>query len=149
MPVEIDNILASSGNNFQAKVASYLRSKGWSVLISPYFVDTNLDKSREMDLLAEKLFRVTHELGEAPKAIGLRLHIECKFIKQHTLFWFDDIDKIRLVDYVNERKPFRTNNIYHEKMHQLQVGNRVAKLFASQGGLGDEGDVFFKATNRL
>jgi hypothetical protein len=149
MPVEIDNILGSSGNNFQARVATYLRSKGWTVLISPYFVDTNLDKPREMDLLAEKMYRVTDEFSQVPRAIGFRLHIECKFIKQHTLFWFDEIDRLRLADYVNERKPFATDNAHHKEMHQLQAGNRVAKLFASQGGLGDEGDIFFKATNQV
>ena len=51
-------IVAESGNSFHARVSSWLTSNGWRVVISPYYMDQSQGKARELDLVAEKLFKI-------------------------------------------------------------------------------------------
>ena len=46
-------IIAKSGNNFHSKVVERFRASGWSVSISPYYLDGSTNKAREIDLVAE------------------------------------------------------------------------------------------------
>ncbi len=41
-------------NDFQYKVIDFFQSRNWGVTISPYYVDLITQKSREIDIIAEK-----------------------------------------------------------------------------------------------
>ena len=51
-------LIAESGNSFQCRVATFFRDRKWAVLISPYYVDSSTDKTRELDLIAEAVYSV-------------------------------------------------------------------------------------------
>ena len=54
----IKTIVEESGNSFHCKVARYLKEKEWTILVSPYYMDSATDKPREIDIVAQKI-RVT------------------------------------------------------------------------------------------
>lgn len=51
---KVQELIDQSGNNFHTKVATWLIDNGWHVTISPYYMDYATNKSREIDLVAEK-----------------------------------------------------------------------------------------------
>ncbi len=79
---EINKIIETSGNNFHCKVLSYLKERGWHVLVSPYYTDNISDKPREIDLIAEKVFGHGGKWSERRGTINIKLFIECKYVSQ-------------------------------------------------------------------
>ena len=73
---KVKDIIASSGNNFHCKVFDYLKEKGWTVLISPYYNDNVSDKPREIDLIAEKAFAWKNSLNRFIGTVNVKLFIE-------------------------------------------------------------------------
>src|SRR5437016_5902374 len=87
---------ATHGNNLHVRVASLLRANLWDVLISPYYRDNATDKAREADIIAEREFPITTPYGGINRGtLRFRLVIECKYIAEDTLCWFDGIDRQR------------------------------------------------------
>lgn len=140
-------IVARSGNNFHAKVAQLFRLNEWGVILSPYYVDPATDKAREVDLVAEKIFHVKHRYLE--KFIGtlrLRLHVECKFIKHKTVFWFDGMDEGQAQGWINQNTLFKADDRIVEQHHYASsVVNQVAKLYATEDCKDVESDPIFRA----
>lgn len=147
-PVEIIELIRSSGNNFHAKVARWFSDNGWHVVISPYYMDQAQSKAREIDLVAEKLWPITDMFGRASKDIAVRLFIECKFVASDAVFWFADKDKESALDLVCASGPFRRDNSYTEEHHYLSQSTRVAKLFATSNAKTAENEPFYKALNQ-
>lgn len=146
---QVEEIIANSGNNFHCKVLSYLKEKGWTVLISPYYNDNVSDKPREIDLIAEKAFNVTNGFGSYIGSASIKLFIECKFIPQKIVFWFHNKDRIKAEDLVINNTPLRKDNAYTQKHHYLSVeDNDVAKLFASETKKKTENEIIYKAINQ-
>ena len=143
MPQSILNIIEKSGNTFHSKVARHLRGAGWTVLISPYYHDSISNKPREIDLLAEKAFSYPN-FG----TVNIRLFVECKYVTDETVFWFDqkDVEKSReLIKKItpsefDQRPSLNTN-------HYMQI-ERVAKLFADERKKGSDNEFFYKALNQ-
>jgi hypothetical protein len=52
-----EEIIIESGNRFHCEVATFFRDNGWTVLLSPYYVDNATDKVREIDLICEKAWQ--------------------------------------------------------------------------------------------
>jgi hypothetical protein len=141
------SLATTSGNRFQCKVTNYFRGLGWAVL-SPYYVDASSDKTRELDLIVEHHF-ASPQLwaGGAPKVIAVRLFIECKYISNGAVFWFDEMDVGQARDWIctNTGGCFEPNNIYTNEHHYLKRGSAVAKLFQSENKQkgGEDIDPFF------
>lgn len=151
MPQAIDKvktIIAQSGNTFHCKVLKYLQSKGWTVLISPYYNDNVSSKPREIDLIAEKAFVAMNIFGEPFGTINIKLFIECKYITQKTVFWFHDKDKQKAEELVVRTTPLRKEYDYTNKHHYLDGPDRVAKLFAEEGKKSSDNEIFYKALNQ-
>ena len=51
---EVNSIIQGSGNSFHCKVTNYFKEKGWTTLVSPYYMDSSSNKPREIDLIVEK-----------------------------------------------------------------------------------------------
>ena len=143
---EVKAIIAQSGNTFHCKVLKFLREKDWTVLISPYYNDNVSNKPREIDLIAEKAFRV-ESFGGAIGNISVRLFIECKYISQKTIFWFDTKDRQKAEELVTTTTPLRRNNSYTDRYHYM-AGDSVAKLFANKGSKSADNEIFYKALNQ-
>lgn len=111
-------------------------------------MDQTQSKSREIDLVAEKLWPVKDALGHASDVIAVRLFIECKFIASDAVFWFADKDRASALELVCANTPFRADNFYTEKHHYLSQSPRVAKLFSTGNNKASENDPFYKALNQ-
>jgi hypothetical protein len=141
-------ITAESGNAFHCRVASAFRERGWSTLLSPYYVDAASEKAREIDLVAEKTVAVAGESSE-PKSVCVRLHVECKYVVQPTVFWFDARDDERAYAAIESRTPLRRTQRLARVFHQLAAGRHVAKLFASDHQRAADNDPVFRAVNQV
>ena len=71
-----------------------LREQGWKLLISPYYYDNISNAVREI-IIAEKQFTFVDNWSQSSVQVNVQLFVECKYIKQEIVFWFDnkDIDK--------------------------------------------------------
>ncbi len=139
-------IISNSGNNFHCKVLNYLKSKGWHVLISPYYTDNVTDKPREIDLIAEKAFDVHHWAGGRVKgSINIKLFIECKFVPNVNVLWFDNNDREKCQKLIKNTTKLQDGNIAQH--HYLQT-HEVAKLFASSKDKNVENEIIYKALNQ-
>ncbi len=145
--MSIDNIkkiIEESGNNLHSKVVDFLRAKGWYVLVSPYYTDNFSEKPREIDIIAEKNFQ-TASFGRFTGTVNIQLFIECKYIKEDTVFWFDERNKQEAVDLVLRTTPLKDpRNYFMTGDHHYLTDSLVAKLFASKAQSPD-GEVFYKA----
>lgn len=136
-----------SGNNFHSNVISFMRAHQWNVLISPYYNDNTSDKAREIDIIAEKAFEVEGSFGKIKGCLNVRFIIECKYINNETVFWFDAKDMEKAEDRVIRDTSLGKGNSYIQEHHYMASG-RVAKLFASEKGRELPNEPIYKAINQ-
>lgn len=149
IPEQITRIIADSGNSFHAKVARWFVANGWQVRISPYYLDHIQGKAREIDLVAEKAFKITNHFGHYYGELAIRLFVECKFLPGHSVFWCADKDQPAAMNLVcKQGGGFRRDNFYTSRHHYLAEAPRVAKVFASSKASAEQ-DPFFKALNQV
>jgi len=144
-----EEIIRNSGNSFHFKVVKALRDLGWSVAVSPYYNDGQTDRSREIDIIAEKGFMANSWSEEKLGTINIRLFIECKYVLQETVFWFDEKDVEKAEGRVVSSTPLRSrleNSAIDA--HRYLSRTKVAKLFASKTAKSQENDPFYKAINQ-
>lgn len=141
-------LVAESGISFQCRVMETFRQAGWTVLLSPYYLDPATDKAREIDLLAERDYQIPNAFG-GPKGVRVRLHVECKYLSQVTTFWFDACDETRCYELIQRTTPFLRNNIFIEEHHYRTGPRAVAKLFATERSRGEDQDPIYKALNQV
>lgn len=144
----VKKIVSESGNSFHCKVANAFREKGWATLMSSYYIDTATDKAREIDLIAEKAYAIPNNFGQSPKSIRVRLYIECKYINQHVVFWFDSRDDKKAREWIYSNTPFTKGNTFTKEHHHLKPDSLVAKLFASESKRNEDNDPIFRALNQ-
>jgi hypothetical protein len=130
-------------------VANYFRDKNWIVTLSPYYVDLATDKPREADLIVEFGFPVPQTFaGAPPKSVPVRLFIECKYITQGVVFWFDCMDEAQAKNWIHSYTCIVANHIHTNEHHYLKRGGEVAKLFTSQKTKGEDIDPMFRTVNQ-
>lgn len=149
VPDEVAQLVASSGNNFHAKVARWFKANDWHVVVSPYYMDQTQNKAREIDLVAERLWPVKNVWGDTIGHLVTRLFVECKFVPSYSVFWFTDKDRGAAQKLVCSRGIFREDNSYTAKHHYLAESPRVAKLFATSVGRSQETEPYYKALNQV
>jgi hypothetical protein len=145
-------LVGGSGNTFHCRVATYFRNAGWQVLLSPYYVDNATGRTREVDLLCERLweFRDPHNRSVS-RLLRMQLLVECKYIPQDTstVFWFDEGDRIQTRELVVASVPRLKGQSPINEHHYYTVRTPgVAKLFASDCGRGEEKEPIFMALNQ-
>ena len=157
---KVEKLIESSGLLTHHKTIQVLKESGWSVLISPYYHDTLTGKSREIDIIAEKRFTAGSRAWNDEVEVVAQLFIECKFIKDEAIFWFDSKDEKGIADkianelgwniskngsiintnYSHSRQTFDCRELHYFK------NDRVVKIFSSSG-TGDK-DVFYKGIDQ-
>ena len=148
IPTEVTNLISGSGNNFHAKVARWLNARGWHIVVSPYYMDQSQNKAREIDLVAERFWPITDSFGRKVDEVAVRLFVECKFVPNHTVFWFTEKTTYSARQLVYSAGIFPENNSYTEKHHYLSSSPKVAKLFATSGSRPPDADPIYKALNQ-
>lgn len=132
MEDKIKKIYQTSGNDFHFQVVKFLRENDWNVSISSYYTDGITDKPREVDIVAEYLDERDSSRTMGYKGIGVRLFIECKYINNDNMFWFDGISKEKAMKYANRSVYFSEGNQNIENFHYSKIDS-VAKLAESNG----------------
>lgn len=146
---QLSELAGSSGNSFHVRVVRELRERDWYVQISPYYLDAATNLAREIDLVAEKRWNVPSESPTPTNCLSLKLLVECKYIAQETLFWFDSKDRAAALEWVNTHTPLsRPDNCYTTKHHYLSSSQSVAKLFSSKADRNTDREAIYKAINQ-
>lgn len=81
MDKDLIESIEKSGHNLHMQVTDILERNGWSVDISPYYVDDIRDKPREIDIIATKTFSPLTPEVHPPRddSFKIKLFIECKY----------------------------------------------------------------------
>ncbi len=145
MNEKIEKIITNSGNNFHYNVVNYLRSNNWHVVVSPYYNDHFTDKPREVDIIAEKEYDYL-DFGEWIGTTNIRLFIECKYVKNNNVFWFDDKEYIKALERVILDTPLEDPYLWSiTKKHHYLREEKVAKLFDTESNKQIENESIYKA----
>ncbi len=146
----IKTIVEESGNSFHCKVARYLKEKEWTILVSPYYMDSATDKPREIDIVAQKIRSHDSFSRGGRVEVTINLFVECKYIPQPNVFWFSDKDIIAATEWVTTKTPLRNKDSFYTKRHHYLATNpEVAKLFAaSKTKPNTENEPIYKALNQ-
>jgi hypothetical protein len=147
IPAVVQELIDGSGNSFHAKVARWFVANGWTITISPYYLDQSQGKARELDLIAEKTQQFSNSWGKYQGTIAIRLFVECKYLQGPSVFWFTAKDRVAVKRMLVSRG-YEATNTYTDQHHYLGAADRVAKLFASSKGRDVESEPFYKALNQ-
>lgn len=143
VPDKVTRMLTAGGSRFHASVVRAFRGASWDVSVSPYYLDASSNKSREIDLVVEKSWDVRHRDGQSVTRLRLRLFVECKYVAQQSLLWFDRLDRSAARRWLCHHSPLRENNAYTDKHHYLSSSDEAAKLFESDpSGRSDRGSLY-------
>ena len=148
IPKDVVDLVNKNGHHFHYDVVNFLRGRGWTVQVSPYYQDTFTDKLREIDIIAEKPFPVLNIFKQASGSVNVSLFIECKYINSPAIFWFDQKDIPKAIQKITQTTPPKQpdENVQINK-HHYYYEKEVAKLFDS-GKNGEEHDPIYKAINQ-
>lgn len=149
VPTEVSKLVEGSGNTFHAKVASWFRTAGWEVLISPYYMDHSHGKAREIDFIAEKAWPISDLFGREVGDVVVRLFVECKYIPSFSVLWFADKDLERAEKLICKTSCYREENRYTREHHYFSHSPRVAKVFASTPAKEPDSEPLYKALNQV
>lgn len=101
--------------------------------------------------MAEKPFSSCERFDQSTVQINVQLFIECKYIKQEIVFWFDLMDKDKAVSKLERETGLDIRygeksggDITTEKVHYLN-NQKVAKLFSVNA---NKEDVVYKALSQ-
>ena len=148
--INVEEIIKKSGNSFHSRVVNKLRDEGWSVLVSPHYSDNFTDKPREIDIIAEKKFDVSDFIYDWLGTLNIRLVIECKYINNDIVFWFEGKNISRAVERIMRDTGMEnpSRNIGIQK-HHYYADTPVAKLSTSNKGSNEDNEVISKAINQV
>lgn len=142
---KIEEIIEKSGNNFHYKVVEFLRNNGWYVVVSPFYNDNFTDKPREIDIIAEKEYEIK-DFGQWIGDVRVRFFIECKYITNNTVFWFDDRNMSGALMRVLTDTPLEDPRICSTtEKHRYLEKNKVAKLFSGENNKNPDNETMYKA----
>lgn len=148
----VQEIIDKSGNVFHLKVVSHFRKTGWEVLISPYYTDSYTNKPREVDLIVKKDYECKDYKNDLLGYIGVTLVVECKYIvdKSIIVFWFDSIDKERMVKQLLQNTSLddpKKSSITNK--HRYMQVQEIAKLYDYEKNEKEtKNDVTYKTTTQ-
>ena len=147
----IKKLIEDSGLITHHKVIGLLRENGWGVLISPYYYDNISNTVKEVDVIAEKAFYSESIPRNSSVQINVQLFIECKYIKQEIIFWFDARNKDKAAERLERDTGLEIlynrsgADIAPDKFHYVS-DDKVAKLFSTNT---NREDVIFKAITQV
>jgi hypothetical protein len=144
-----------NGNDFHYQAVDFLKAKGWSVNISPYYIDLITQKPREIDIIAQKKWPVVEKFRQKSAGILIRLFIECKWILPTVSLYFNFIDNdkdlaerlARNNDILRERDypPVADMSKEPPRIHHYLQQNEAARNCACVTSKGSNKDIFFEA----
>ena len=152
-----DNILGiiqKSGNDLHFSVSNIIRKEGWKVRNSPYYNDPATSIAREIDIIADKEYPI--EIGPSGKKLEVRLIIECSYICNPVVFWFEpkNIEEAKRLSSGNFPVSVKNRDDFYsgmaiqsqDKVNHYIKRNEAAKLYDKDKKGGK--DEIFDALNK-
>lgn len=146
----INKLIEDSGMITHHKAINILREHKWNLSIAPYYYDNVNNTVREIDLIAEKQFNSSEARYGSTVQINVQLFIECKYIKQEIVFWFDDKNIDGAVEKLEKDTELRIlhkrpgADLAMDELHYLSK-DKVAKLFSTNT---NKEDIIYKAISQ-
>ena len=148
VPQEVIDFATSTGNSFHSKVVAKFRENKWHTSVSPYYLDASTNRAREIDLIAEKAWSVPAFYGGGSR-LHIKLFVECKYVAEKTVFWFDTKDVAAAKRWLARNTPLPDKiNFYTDKHHYIQGGSTVAKLFGTKADRETDREAIYRALNQ-
>jgi len=142
-------LVEKSGMMTHLKVIDCLKSSGWSVVVSPYYYDGVADLVKEIDIVAEKQFSSAERAHISSVQVNVQLFIECKYVNQEVMLWFDKPDTERAVEALQRdsglQLAVRTSGDITPDSFRYLKAEKVAKLFTTNSG---KEDIIYKALSQ-
>jgi len=132
VPETVRTTAKDHGNSFHCQVVRAFRRHGWHTTVTPYYLDSESDKAREIDLVAENRWEkpINGPHGR-PEWQHVKLFVECKYFDRETLVWFDERDNDAATKWITTNTRLVKPENRYTKMHHYLLGDgMVAKLFA-------------------
>lgn len=149
VPREVVEFASSTGNSFQSKVVEKFRRGDWYTKVSPYYLDAATNRAREIDLVAEKVWNVGSLHAEVGSRLHMKLFVECKYVPEATVFWFDAKDEAAASEWLVQNTPLPSpSNTYTSRHHYLAGEPAVAKLFGTRQNRDTDREAMYKALNQ-
>lgn len=152
VPKAVVEFAGSTGNNFHSKVVKTFRAEGWHTRVSPYYLDGATNRAREIDLIAEKVWDPLRLPEHLASTLHMKLFIECKYVSENTVFWFDARDSTAAREWLARNTPLpNPDNHFTARHHYLAGESMVAKLFrgkANKANRDTEREPIYKALNQ-
>jgi len=146
---KVKKIALDSGNNFHSKVVQNLRKNDWETIVSPHYSDNFTDKPREVDIIASKVESVI-DFHKPICDVEARLLIECKYVTEETLFWFDKRDQEKSRNRVMDDVGISSHiDFASVQDHHYLKNDFVAKIFDSSKSTRGEYQGFYSAVNQV
>lgn len=147
-----ERIFLESGGSFHTRVAKAFRDAGWTVLLSPYYVDNATDKPREVDLICERLYFLKSQWNTDPGIpYRIQLLVECKYFSPDSavVLWFDGRDERSVNQLIKSTYRIFSNNSQIDQHHYNNLSNSsVAKIFATSGSKGEDREPLYVAISQ-
>jgi len=148
VPEEVVEFTRSTASNFHSKVVKTFRAKGWHTRVSPYYLDGATNRAREIDLIAERFWNPFGLPGKLSLRLHTKLFVECKYVSENTVFWFDEKDSAAARRWLVENTPLpNPDNAYTARHHYVAGEPMVAKLFETKAR-STEREYMYKALNQ-
>lgn len=130
---KIFEAIKNSGNDFHLEVAESLAKNGWDVEISPYYNDFITNKPREIDIIASRTHTVSGFGGSGSSMLEIHLFIDCKFLKNPNVLWFQKKDIKEANKLAMESPILRDVSTFDNGAHHYTHGGEVCKLTTKLG----------------
>mgnify|MGYP001120895606 CR=1 FL=1 len=150
---------------FHYKIFSYFEKRGWKALFSPYYIDNYTQKPREIDIIAEKFYKILPppfikvnyndlDLTDQQKYLGtfnVRLYIECKSkaLNDYKLLFEKPICRNFSVLQRGINMFFSEMELSYDNLHYFK--NNVVKLFkrSKKNKRSKNNDYLYDAINQV
>jgi hypothetical protein len=146
--------MREDSNDFHYQVADYLEAKGWNVERSPYYVDVIKQKSREIDIIAQKSTNVLNHRYRKKANLLIRLFIECKWILPSISIHLNFVPKDKILAEALARDndilrgkdwpPLEDTSKEPPRVHHYLQENEVVKGWSCSGN-----DIFYEAWEQV
>ena len=143
------SLIEKSGMLTHLKVIDILKKSGWSVRVSPYYYDDVAESVREIDIVAEKPFNSAEQRYISTTQLNVQLFVECKYINQDVLLWFDKPNQEKAVEALEKatglQLAVRHSGDVLPDSFRYYTAEKVAKIFSGNSG---REDLIYKALSQ-
>lgn len=150
MKEELKKSIKDSGNQLHLKVARLLEKEGWTVQISPYYVDELTAAPREIDIVASLRIPIKNTFGKEKDYFWIHIIVECKHLTKEAVFYefgdkppFSAVKAIRIGNL--KRSEIIDNKAFASDHHYVKAGTSARLYDIERGEISSNTDDIYKS----